>query len=225
MLEAATTDGYVVRFNALTGRELRRFRVDGRPPEERDARPDRPSLRSGRLQRRRPHARLDRPRLDLRLGRRDPASCGARSASRTRMAASWPSPPTAGRWRSGPDPTPRTRSGSSTSRPARNGSSCARSTRDLACWCSRPTARKLFTGFDRGSGDRLGRPASGSTGGGEVRTSRRGGGSWRRWRVGASGDLRSRPGGGTPTEARARQAGVPAQPVRAPGGTSRSRWC
>ena len=44
LLEAATSDGYVVRLNALTGRELRRFRVDGRPPEDRDARPDRPSL-------------------------------------------------------------------------------------------------------------------------------------------------------------------------------------
>ena len=46
LLEAATTDGHVVRFNALTGREVRRIRVDGRPPEERDALPDRPSLKS-----------------------------------------------------------------------------------------------------------------------------------------------------------------------------------
>ena len=44
LLEAATADGHVVRFNALTGHEILRFRVDGRPPEERDARPDRPSL-------------------------------------------------------------------------------------------------------------------------------------------------------------------------------------
>jgi WD40 repeat protein len=44
LLEAATYDGYVIRFNALTGREVRRFRVDGRPPEEREALPDRPSL-------------------------------------------------------------------------------------------------------------------------------------------------------------------------------------
>ena len=44
LLEVATTDGNVIRFNALTGRELRRFRVDGRPPEERDAQPDRPTL-------------------------------------------------------------------------------------------------------------------------------------------------------------------------------------
>jgi WD40 repeat protein len=44
LLEAATSDGHVIRFNALTGREIRRFRVDGRPPEERDALPDRPSL-------------------------------------------------------------------------------------------------------------------------------------------------------------------------------------
>jgi WD40 repeat protein len=44
LLEAATSDGHVVRFNALTGREMRRFRVDGRPPEERDALPDRPAL-------------------------------------------------------------------------------------------------------------------------------------------------------------------------------------
>jgi WD40 repeat protein len=43
-LETATSDGHVVRFNALTGRQLRRFRVDGRPPEERDALPDRPAL-------------------------------------------------------------------------------------------------------------------------------------------------------------------------------------
>jgi WD40 repeat protein len=43
-LEAALTNGEVIRFNALTGRELRRFRVDGRPLEERDALPDRPSL-------------------------------------------------------------------------------------------------------------------------------------------------------------------------------------
>jgi WD40 repeat protein len=44
LLEAATSDGHVIRFNALTGREIRRFRVDGRPPEERDALPDRPAL-------------------------------------------------------------------------------------------------------------------------------------------------------------------------------------
>ena len=44
LLEAATSDGHVVRFNALTGREILRFRVDGRPPEERDALPERPSL-------------------------------------------------------------------------------------------------------------------------------------------------------------------------------------
>ncbi len=44
LLEAATSDGNVVRFNALTGREVRRFRVDGRPPEERDAQPGRPTL-------------------------------------------------------------------------------------------------------------------------------------------------------------------------------------
>ena len=44
LLEAATSDGNVIRFNALTGRELRRFRVDGRPPEERDAQPGRPTL-------------------------------------------------------------------------------------------------------------------------------------------------------------------------------------
>jgi WD40 repeat protein len=44
LLEAATSDGNVVRFNALTGREVRRFRIDGRPPEERDAQPGRPAL-------------------------------------------------------------------------------------------------------------------------------------------------------------------------------------
>ncbi len=44
LLEAATSDGHVVRFNALTGHEIRRFRVDGRPPEERDALPERPLL-------------------------------------------------------------------------------------------------------------------------------------------------------------------------------------
>jgi WD40 repeat protein len=44
LLESATNDGHVIRFNALTGREIRRFRVDGRPPEERDALPDRPAL-------------------------------------------------------------------------------------------------------------------------------------------------------------------------------------
>jgi WD40 repeat protein len=44
LLESATADGHVVRFNALTGHEILRFRVDGRPPEERDARPDRPLL-------------------------------------------------------------------------------------------------------------------------------------------------------------------------------------
>ena len=131
LLEAATTDGHVVRFNALTGRDLRRFRVDGRPPEERDALPDRPALKNatfsadGRTLASTARewiyiwdVETGRLRREIRLSHEEGCYLALRR--------------TAGRWRSGQVPTPRTRSGSSTSRPGRNGSCCDRATRDPA---------------------------------------------------------------------------------------------